>query len=218
MKKTKGLNASAYHYILDLIMSRQLLPGDGISELKISQDLGVSRTPVRHAMHQLSERGLLEIAPNKIARVRSYSESEIRDVGILRIALDSTAIRLSTMYGSYAEFLHLSELAEHCIEIAKQGDLALQFQADIDFHMELAKISKNNLLMKFQKDINTRVQFIMLHNPRPPQADAWKLNQHLEIAKALMNHDEKEAQIIMTDHLTNFYNLKDQYPDEFFQT
>lgn len=215
-KNSVGLSEPAYRYILDLIMTRQLMPGDRIPETRIAQEFNISRTPVRDAMRQLSNAGLIEIFPNRFAQVRVYSIEEVEDIGVLRVALDSLAIKLACHFGSRADFIELAKIAEDCSAAFARGDDAERRALDSAFHMELARIAKNQLLIKYSKELYLRVQFILLHHPNPVEDENNHLHQHIEIAEALMQHDEKTACRIITDHLTSFYGLRNRYPENFF--
>ena len=217
-KKSNGNTHPAYEHLLEMILNRQLMPGDRIPEVKISQELGISRTPVRDAMRRLANEGLIEIFPNRFAKVAEYSEDSIRDIGVLRIALDTMAIRLASMFGSRADYLRLRDIAEKCLSAMKDGNKKLRWQYDSEFHMELATMSRNELLIKFQKELYLRVRFIMLHHPNPMENEKRHLRQHVELADAIMEHDDRRAQAIVIDHLTSFYNLRDKFPETFFDS
>ena len=216
-KNSSGLSGPAYHHILQMIMTKQLLPGEKIPETKIAQEFNISRTPVRDAMRQLSNEGLIDIFPNRFAQVRTYTDEEIMEIGVVRIALDTMAIKLACLFGSRADFLHLSEIADACTVASEQGDGEKRRETDSEFHLELAKIAGNSLLLKYQKELYLRVQFILLHHPNPVDDERKHLRQHHEIAEALMNHKEAEALDGIVDHLTSFYGLRGKFPDEFFQ-
>lgn len=219
MSKTSvGLIGPAYEHILSLIMTQQLLPGQKIPETKIAEQFGISRTPVRDAMRQLANEGLIEIYPNRFALVKEYSEDEIREIGMLRISFDTTAIKLASLFGSRADFLHLLDIAEKCAASLNDNDRLSQLQYDCDFHLELARIARNDLLIKFQKELYLRVQFILLTYPNYVADELKHARQHFEIAEALMNSDDELATNIAISHLTEFYGLKDRYPSNFFSS
>ena len=215
-KRNTGLSGPAYKHILELIMTKQLMPGDRIPETKIAEQFNISRTPVRDAMRQLSNEGLIEIFPNRFAQVRVFSEDAIREVGTLRIALDTMSVKLAGLYGSRADFLRLQQIAQQCSDAFEAGDIEKRRAYDSDFHLELAHIAGNSLLIKFQEELQLIVQFILLHHPNPFQNEVKHLQQHKELAQALMDHDEKKALALINDHLTSFYNLKETYPEDFF--
>ncbi len=215
-KTSNGSAHPAYEHLLEMILNRQLMPGDRIPEVKVSQELGISRTPVRDAMRRLANEGLIEIYPNRFAKVAEYSEDSIRDIGILRIALDTMAVKLAAMFSSRADCLRLKDIGQECLDAMKAGNKKMRWFHDSEFHMELATMSRNELLVKFQKELYLRVRFIMLHHPNPVENEKLHLRQHLDVAEALMNHDDRLAQDIITDHLTSFYNLREKYPSSFF--
>lgn len=215
-KTSNGNTHPAYEHLLEMILNRQLMPGDRIPEVKISQELGISRTPVRDAMRRLSYEGLIEIFPNRFAKVMEYSEESIRDIGLVRIALDSMAVRLASILSSRVDCLHLKETAIKCWEAWEAGNRKLRWQYDSDFHAELTSMSHNDVLIKFQNELYLRVRFIMLHNPLPMENERLNLLQHIELADALLEHDDAKAQALIVDHLSSFYNLRDQLPATFF--
>lgn len=215
-KNSAALSQPAYEYLLNLIMSKQLMPGEKIPENKIAEIFGISRTPVRDAMRQLANDGLIVIFPNRFAQVADYTIEQIREIGVLRISLDTMAIKLALLFGSQADFLELRKIALECDEAFKTNDTVRRIKADSDFHKELANISHNELLMKFQNEINLRVRFIILHYPNPVSNVEKHISQHLQLADALLAHDEPKALALIIDHLTSFYQLGDSYPQNFF--
>lgn len=215
-KNGKGLRHPAYNYILDMIMNKQLMPGDKIPEVKVAQEFGISRTPVRDAMRQLANEGLIEIYPNRFAKVAEYTEASIRNIGVLRIALDSMAVKLCALFGSQADFLRLEQIAQACYDAMKAGERNLRWQLESDWHQELANISGNDLLIKFQKELYLRVRFVMMHHTNPKLNEEQHLRQHFEISNALKEHDERTAIAVIEDHLTTFYNLREKFPPDFF--
>ena len=72
MKADQGNNLSGmvYHYLLDMILSMKIKPGDRIPEARIATQFGISRTPIRDAMKQLANDGILNIYPNRFAEVK----------------------------------------------------------------------------------------------------------------------------------------------------
>ena len=121
------------------------------------------------------------------------------------MAFDTTAVRLAALYGSRADFLRLLDIAEKCAAALQEGDESAQLQYDCDFHLELARIAGNALLVKFQKELYLRVQYIMLTHPN-------------YVAEALIDSKEDVATNMIVTHLTESYGLKDYYPAGFFDS
>lgn len=217
MNNNKGLVSQAYEYILNMIMTKQLLPGERVPETKIAKDLGISRSPARDAMRRLENEGLIQIFPGRFAQVAEYDENALRDIGTLRVALDTMSVKLAILHGSQLDFLRLKETALNCMEAKEQNNYVLRRKLDSDFHQELARMSKNMLLLKFQNELYLRVQFLILHFQDEIDDERCHLEQHLEIAEALSAHDEKKALSTIQDHLISFYNLREYLPKDFFE-
>jgi DNA-binding GntR family transcriptional regulator len=200
-----------------MIMSKTLMPGDRISEQKISSEFKLSRTPVRDAMRQLANEGLIDILPNRFTQVADYTPEVIKDIGLMRISMEWMAIKLAALYGSRADFLKLKQIAQDCYDAYKSNAYSERIKYDMDFHLELAHISGNYLLKKFQKELYLRVQFILLHHPNPVSEEELHILEHFAIVEALMTLDEKKALETMVEHLSAFYDLKDKYDKDFFK-
>lgn len=216
-KSNTLLRQTAYEYILDLIMTQQLLPKDRVPEAAVAQKFQISRTPVRDAMQQLANEGLLEIFPNRFVQVKEYSADEIIDIGALRLAMDTLSVKLASLFGSRADFMKLDEIANECEEASRRGDAKLRRELDYKFHMFLAEISGNSLLIKFQKELYLRIQYILLCYPNTAERETEHIGQHHQIAQALISNDVDEALRLIREHLSSFYNLGTKFPKDFFQ-
>ncbi|MBS7577895.1 MULTISPECIES: GntR family transcriptional regulator [unclassified Enterococcus] len=216
VKGKKASSEESYEHLLNMILTKKIMPGERIPELKIAEQLNVSRTPVRDAMKRLENEGLIEIFPKRFAQVKDYSIKEIQNIGAVRLALDTLAVRLASLHGSQLDFIKMLDLAKACERASIDGDLLLRSQADCDFHLALSNISKNSSLVKIQKSLYLSIQFIMIHHPNPNSDEKRQLKQHYELVQALSDHKESEAIAIITDHLASFYALGSDFPPGFF--
>ena len=125
MKADQGNNLSemVYHYLLDMILSMKIKPGDRIPEARIATQFGISRTPIRDAMKQLANDGILNIYPNRFAEVANWDEDLIKEIGITRAHLDNLAAKLAIFYGSNADFNRMMEHAKICLKAALDDDV-----------------------------------------------------------------------------------------------
>ena len=91
-------------YLTQAIIQQHFLPGERLSEVQLSKDLGVSRAPVREAARLLESRGLLISKPRRGFFVRALNAVELEDVFDLRLCLERHAIqRLAERYSAEAE-------------------------------------------------------------------------------------------------------------------
>lgn len=216
MKKNEGLSEQVYNYLLSQILFDELKPGEKIAEAKIAQEFNTSRTPIREAMRKLESQGLIQIFPKRYAQVATFSEKEIQDIGMIRISLDILSIKLVAINGSKAELLNLKSIAVQCLDAFRNNDGVQRRKLDSDFHKELCRISKNNLLFNMQEDLSLKIQSILMHNDFKSVNDEQHLYQHIQIVDALIEGDIEKALKLDIQHLSEFYCLDIDSPIEFF--
>lgn len=215
MENKKALSEEIYQHLLDQIFNGELKPNDKITENSLALNFQTSRTPIREAMRKLESQGLLKIYPNRYAEIASFSKKEINDIGVIRLSLDILAIKLAVIYSTKNDFLRLKEIAENCYLAYENNDGLKRRKLDTRFHEYLCELSKNELLLSMQNDLSLKIQFLLLHNNLPDVEDVEHIKQHIEIANALINGNEKKAIEIDIDHLYEFYNL--DVPLDFFK-
>ncbi|MGI6049607.1 MAG: GntR family transcriptional regulator [Acetivibrionales bacterium] len=210
--KNERLSDSVYQYLLDMILNMEIKPGDRIPEAKIATQLGISRTPIRDAMLQLANDGIINIYPNRFAEVACWDEERVKQIGVMRIQMDNLAVRLAVHYGSNAEFLQMFDHAILCLEAAKAGDMVTRIKEDCAFHLELSVISKNQYLIDFQRRNYLRIEFLQSWRGGYLETPEEQYRQHEELHEILMARDAKKACVFLTQHNMHFHNLEEEYP------
>ncbi|AHM05843.1 hypothetical protein roselon_03598 [Roseibacterium elongatum DSM 19469] len=124
-------NAQSHKALMGLrsiVLGGEVAPGQRLSEPTLSARLGISRTPLRQAIQQLVEEGLLERVPSGGVRVRALSIVDVVDAIELRGVIEGTAARLAAERGAPVADLRA------CRSVADEIDIALgQSAADVDF-------------------------------------------------------------------------------------
>ena len=105
------LASEAYAKLRSRILAGELHDGDRLAEEDLAEALGISRTPVREALRRLAAEGLVELLPNRGARVPTWDDHDIDDIFQLRAVLESYAARRAA---SHADQDVLGELASMC--------------------------------------------------------------------------------------------------------
>lgn len=93
VQRSNSLHSRVYNRIRNDILNGVYEPGESLVELKLSEELGVSRTPVREALRQLELEGLVQSVPNKGATVRGVTEQDIQDIYTIRMLIEGLAAR-----------------------------------------------------------------------------------------------------------------------------
>lgn len=215
-KDAVNLSETIYQYVKDMILSLQIKPGERIAEAKIAEQFGISRTPIRDALRMLAHDGIINIYPNRFAQVASYDNEYVKQIGVVRLSLDIIAAKLAIFNGSNSEFLRMSEYAEQCYQAAVERDVARHIKLDCAFHQEMSKISKNQQLIDFQREIYLKIEFIQacqyVKTPLPKE----QYNDHCEIMRNLVERNVPELISCLTKHNGSFHNILSDYPSDFF--
>ncbi len=203
-----SLSVNVYNHILEMILRLELSGGEKIPEEKIAKKFGVSRTPIREALRRLNEAGIVRLYPRRFAEVAVFDEEIIKNIGLTRVSLDKLAVELVILNGSNAEFEELEEIARRCILYSMDGDKYNSVKTDSEFHLAIARLSKNKILYDILDGIHMKVRLIQM-NIDKTQTDLDKhLELHMPIVEAIKNRDADLAVKLAQQHLITFYGLE----------
>ena len=198
-------SSEIYEKIKEMILSRELLQGDRISEERIAESLDGSRTPVREALRLLAAEGLVEISPRHGATVAVYDEDAISEIGAVRLSQDILAIRLAIRHGSYQDFLDMQQLITECEDCARAGDIPGFIKADMEFHMAIAELSHNQILIDNQNRLYQITRLVQASRYLDPEKSLQDVRHHRDILRGLITRDFKLACNALCDHLQDYY-------------
>lgn len=218
MKTKNGVSTGniAYNSLRDSILSGKLKPGDRIPEQGLAEQLGLSRTPVKEALNQLANEGLVEIVPNRYTQVAVYGEEATAKIGVVRLFFDLMIARFVMYYGSIADYNRLEKIARECIEAAEREDIQERVEKDAMFHLELVKCSRNIYLYEMQKNLGVKVEFINASKSFTKEEYLKLCEYHLDLVKSFYARDTKKTDEIIIEHFYMFYGLDKYYSKEFF--
>ena len=214
MKTGKNLSIaeSVYDYIVELILTQQIKPGERIPEADVGQKLSVSRTPVREAIRRLESEGLVVVSTNRCVEVISFDEQSLVNIGVMRLALEQTPIRLAVYRGSNEDFNQLYEIAAACNEAAQAGKVSERIHLDTKFHLALAQIGNNPLLVRYLTQLLRQVELIQSTRYVDASDAVIQISDHYPIVDALVARDEKKALEISSRSIIEYYHLDTQLP------
>jgi DNA-binding GntR family transcriptional regulator len=194
------LTDSVYKSIKKQILSHELPLGSRIKDDEIAAQLGVSRTPVREAIHSLIRDGLVEAIPRSRTRVRTLSEGDINEIFDLRIALESLAAGLSAERIPPTELEHLNHLHTLAEAGMKREDSRPALHFDREMHRVILEYCGNNRLMAIMQNINDYVTLFRNLSERTPAHRGFNY-RHREIMRALNKEDGDAAARAIEDHI-----------------
>ncbi len=187
-----------------LILGGTFRPGDKLGEADLAARLDVSRTPVREALRRLAADGLVEIIPNRGARVVEFPPEELEHIFDLRAQVEGTAARRAADRITDEEIEDLQDLAEEIALYALPGpaqDLDRVYGLNAAFHAALAAASGSTTLMGTIDSLFHTVAVLRTLNGFDEPAVRRSVNHHLEIVAALRARDGLWAESVMRSHL-----------------
>ena len=190
------------------IFKRELEPGSWIDELKIAQDHGISRTPLREALKVLAAEGLVTMKVRRGAYVTEVSTQDLADVYHLLSLLESDAAGVVAAKATEAELKELQTLHKALEAAAKPGkDKATTtdtfFAVNEKFHMRLLEIANNRWRDQMVADLR-KVMKLNRHNSLLKTGRiAESLAEHQAIMAALLVRDVQRTQQCMREHFAN---------------
>lgn len=190
--------ASVYRALRRAIIEQAVRPGQKLPEDTIGRQFGVSRTLVREAIGRLAVEGLVEVRHNRGACVAYPSLDEARAVfdvrrGLERMVVESLAGRL--------EPAQAAALTEHVgQEEAAASDGPQSIRLAGEFHIKLAEMTGNDLLLRYVQEVSSRCSLILALYGRPHSSDC-AVNEHRRLIQCLRTGDAKTAVRLMEQHL-----------------
>ena len=156
------LRHSTYEAIKWMIVTGQLAPGSRLTELDLTEQLQVSRTPVREALNKLQRDGLVIERPRTGFSVVTFDEVMLCEVFDLRAELDNYATRLTTGRITPDQIQTLQDMVAECENLAKSGrgtKANLQeMQVGIEIHRSVAAFSGNAVLAEMMNGLLDKCQ------------------------------------------------------------
>jgi len=187
------------------IFSRELEPGSWIDELKIAQDYGISRTPLREALKVLATEGLVTMKVRRGAYVTEVSERDLSDVYHLLSLLEADAAGVVAAAASNAQIKELQNLHNELEAAAKpeQQDRERFFEINERFHMRLLEMADNRWRDQMVADLR-KVMKLNRHNSLLKSGRIEEsLHEHRALMAAIAGHEATVAVQRMQEHFKN---------------
>ncbi|NIJ14272.1 DNA-binding GntR family transcriptional regulator [Saccharomonospora amisosensis] len=206
MTQAATTSGRAVDALRELILKGEFRAGSRLGEVELAARLGVSRTPVREALSRLAAEGLVELVPNRGARVSSWTVAELEGVFDLRTSLEPRLTALAAKKASDTDVDDLAELATAMVEIGSPGprqDLDTLVPLNREFHQRLATLANHPALASALANA-VHVPIVLRNFHTYDDASLRRsLAHHVEIVDAVRAGDPEWAQAVMTAHIRN---------------
>jgi DNA-binding GntR family transcriptional regulator len=190
----------------DLIVHNELAPGKRLNERVLCERLKVSRTPLREALKMLSHEGLVELLPNRGARVIELTPEDVRHLFEVLSALESLAGRLACQHITEAEICEIKAIHYHMQAQFIRRDLPDYFRDNQEIHKRIVAAARNPVLITMYENLNGRLlraRYLASQTDRERWAAA--MQEHESIIDALARRRADELAELLQQHLDHKY-------------
>jgi DNA-binding GntR family transcriptional regulator len=198
------LGDQVYSILWDQIASRKLRPGDKISDSRLSEELGVSRTPVREALHRLTQDGIVRTENRRGFFIPTFSSQDVHEVYDIRCALEVLAVRLALPHLTQAQLgQELRNLAQARQKIDQADAEARDYwlQVDRGLHQLLVEAAENRRLAALIAGLQAQIAVFQVFGTHFRPINLLSLDHHQAILAALIDHDGPAAEQAMERHI-----------------
>ncbi len=189
------------------IASGQLLPGSRIEEQTLMDRFGVSRTPAREAVLQLTSAGLVSLVSRQGAVVSGISLSEYVAMLEVLMELEGLAAKLSARRMAIAQRHELEKAAQACEKAAKANDAAKYSEVNRLFHEIIYDGSRNEVLARQLRAMRARMRHPQTSMFDRPGRIRNSMAEHNGVLQAILSGDEEAAYRLMTGHISSGGNV-----------
>jgi DNA-binding GntR family transcriptional regulator len=183
----------------DEILSGAIASGTRLGEADLAGRLSVSRTPIREALSRLAAEGLVELQPNRGARVATWSTEQLREIFELRLRLEPYAVRIAVPHLTGDQLTELDELAAEMSRVDRDRLVELNRR----FHGMFIDAAGSPPLAGALRDVTHAAVVHQNFHDYPPDALRRSLHHHGEMVAAARAGDGDWAEAVMRAHLYN---------------
>jgi DNA-binding GntR family transcriptional regulator len=190
------------------IMSGRYRPGDRLNESQIAREFNISRIPVREALSQLQEQGLVMNHERRGMFVMQLSDDEVQQINSIRLVLEAEAMRLARARMTpqiLAELTDLVEQMEHW-----DGELIDAAALDREFHAVMWGASGNPYLERMLLSLTTALYAHKALEHVSLELKRWRLNHHRELLEVVAGGDS-DPQLALLTHFRMAYTEPERF-------
>jgi len=208
LQRPVPLRQSVYDALIDLIVGGELPPGQHMVETDLARQLGVSRQPIREALHRMEAEGWVDLKPSQGAFVHVPTEKEVDELLDVRALLEAETARLAALAVTPEHIARMRELCREGQAAAEAGDFSGAVATNNAFHAEIAAAGANVVLAELADIVGRRVQWYYRLVAPARGHGSWA--EHEELIEAIESSDPDRAQHVARQHTVR---TRDAYHD-----
>jgi DNA-binding GntR family transcriptional regulator len=205
------LKSHVAEQIRNAILSGTFRPGERLNETHLANQFKISRIPVREALLQLQEQGLVMNHPHRGMFVITLSEEDVQRINSLRILLEAEAIKLCRANLTPTQEKRLFSIVERMDNANFLSEIDAS-TLDLEFHRTIWNCSGNPYL---ERALNSLVPVLFAHQAltylRTPDSPQWPLNHHRALFEVVCGRSTISPEVAMVNHLRVRYTNPERF-------
>lgn len=183
------------------IVSGEIAVGERLVEGRLSEEMGVSRMPVREALRELAAEGIVTIEPRRGASVTVFTEDQKRELVEVRATLEALNAKLAAKRHDPEQIAALQRILDEGAKLTDCDDQVLLSRQNTEFHEALATVAANSVLQDLIRSLRDRT--VMLFAPISRRRGKQNWEEHAAILRAVIAGDSELAALLAARHVYN---------------
>ena len=201
--QTTSMRDVIYELLREKIINGQLKPGEKITESKLSEQLEVSRTPLREALLRLETQGLVERLPNGRLQVADIHTNDLEDYYAVREVIEGLVAREAAKKANELQIEKLHEILKNLEDAVNRAKGALIVEYSQLFHHKITEIAANKKCVQILKEIEVIVKRQGHYSLNLEGRAPVSLEEHKEIFHWISRRNPEKAEEAMRRHIVN---------------
>jgi len=199
--KKENFGDQVFEQLKKMILDGVFRPGNRIIESEVAESIGISRTPVREALHKLEAERLIVRLPKGGYVVKGMSMGEIEEIFDIRVILESFAGYLAAERWNDNEIAPLEDKLEEFEKYLMINDLKELTRLNTEFHELLYALSKSPKLIEMINNLRDEIFLLREILLESMKMGTLSHNDHKEIIKAIKNREAKTVERLLKEHI-----------------
>jgi DNA-binding GntR family transcriptional regulator len=200
-KERKSLGQDVFDYLKKAIIDQTIEPGSRLVESRISEMLGISRTPLREALHKLEREDWIEKIPSGGFRVVTLTRKDIEETFGIRSALESYAARLATENWQDGDLAPLEKKLSEFKACLSRGAVARLEAVNTEFHDILYALSDSPKLVRMIDQLRAQISRFRQMILRQENLALQSNQDHILMLEAMKKRDAFAVESLVREHI-----------------
>lgn len=198
-----ALHEQVAQRLRQMLVEGHIASGAKLNERELSEELKVSRTPLREAIKMLAAEGLVELLPNRGAIAVELSEADILNTFEVMAGLEGQSGELAAQRITESELAEITAMHYEMLAAYTRRDLSNYYRLNAAIHRAINAAARNPVLTATYNQVNARLQALRFRSNQ--DGEKWKraMQEHEQMVEALRAHDPVSMRAILLAHLDN---------------